>query len=110
MLILGVITLAFGIMDIAMLNNADGGAMADALIALTVILFIVGGALDVIGGLLGLQAAKHPSRAGGAVVFGLLALIAAIVSVVLDPSAQNICAGVVPLLYFLCAAAVKSRG
>ena len=47
MLILGVITLAFGLMDVALLNSADGGAVGDALIGLTVILFVVGGALDI---------------------------------------------------------------
>ena len=109
MLILGIVTLATGIMNVALLNAADGGAMGQALIALTVILFIAGGALDVIGGLLGLKAAKHPSRATGAVVFGLLALIAGIASVVMEQSVQNICGCVIPLVYFVCAVSVKSR-
>ena len=109
MLILGVITLAFGLMDVALLNSADGGAVGDALIGLTVILFVVGGALDIIGGLLGLRAAKHSYKAGGAIVFGLLALIAAAVSAVLEPTVQSICGCVIPLIYFICAVAVKSR-
>lgn len=110
MLILGIVSLVVGATDIALVTAADGGAVGQALIVLAVALFIVGGALDVIGGLLGLRAAKNPSRATGAVVFGLLALIAGIVSVVLDQSVQNICGCVIPLVYFLCAVSLKSRG
>lgn len=109
MLILGIVTLATGIMNVALLNAADGGAMGQALIALTVILFIAGGALDVIGGLLGLRAAKRPYKATAAIVFGLLALIAGVVSVVMEQSVQNICGCVIPLVYFVCAVSVKSR-
>ena len=68
-----------------------------------------GGALDVIGGLLGLRAAKRPYKATAAIVFGLLALIAGIVSVVMEQSVQNICGCVIPLVYFVCAVSVKSR-
>ncbi len=108
MLIMGIVTLAAGAADIALLTAADGGAVGQALIALTVIVLIVGGALDVIGGLLGLRAAKRAYKATGAIVFGLLALIAGIVSVVLNHSVQNICGCVIPLLYFICAVSVKS--
>ena len=69
---------------------------------------LVTGLLDVIGGLLGLKAAKHPAQATGAVIFGLLALIAGIASVVMQFSVQNLCACVLPLIYFVCAIAVKS--
>ena len=110
MLLLGAITLVVGIMDVALLQGADGGAMAGALISLAVIVFILGGLLDVIGGLLGLRAAKQPSKAAGAVVFGFLALAAAIASAAMDFNVQNACACVVPLLYFLCARSMKSRG
>ena len=109
MLILGVVTLAVGIMNISLLSAADGGAVGTALIGLMVILFIVGGALDVIGGLLGLRAAKRPYKATAAIVFGLLALAAGIASVVMEQSVQNICGCVIPLVYFLCAVSVKSR-
>ena len=110
MLILGGITLVVGIMNVLLLRETNGGAVAGALIGLTVILFIAGGLLDVIGGLLGLRAAKNPAKATGAVVFGLLALLAGGASVAMDFSVQNICACVVPLLYFICALCVKSRG
>ena len=109
MLILGAVTLAVGVMNVSLLSSADSGVMTNTLIGLTVVLFILGGALDLIGGLLGLRAAKHSYKAGGAIIFGLLALIAAAASVVLDPTVQSICGCVVPLVYFICALAVKSH-
>ena len=108
MLILGVITLVVGIMDVALLQGA-GGAVAGALTVLAAIVFVAGGLLDVIGGLLGLRAAKNPAKATGAIVFGLPALLAGIASVVLACNVQNICACVLPLLYFLCALSMKGR-
>ena len=110
MLVLGIITLVVGVMDVVLLQNSGGGVMADALAALAIIAFVLGGLLDVIGGLLGLRAAKRPAKATGAVVFGLLALAAAAASAAMAFNVQNICACVVPLLYFLCAISVKSRG
>ena len=43
MLILGIVTLVVGVMDVALLQNAGGGVMADALTALAVVVFVVGG-------------------------------------------------------------------
>ena len=102
MLILGIITLVVGVMDVVLLQSTGGGVMADALTALAVIVFVA-------GGLLGLRASNHPAKATGAIVFGLLALAAAVASAVMDSSIQNICACVVPLLYFICAISVKNR-
>ena len=110
MVILGVITLVTGIMDVGLLLGSDGGAVAEALAVLAVVGFVAGGLLDVIGGLLGLRAAKDPARSMGAIVFGLLALIAAVVSAVMAVSAATICACIIPLVYFICALAVRSRG
>lgn len=108
-LILGVFTLATGVLDIVMLSSTGSGGVAiKALLGLAFILFVLGGLLDVIGGALGLRAAGNPAKAGGAVVFGLLALIAGIASAVLELNVQNICACVIPLIYFVCAVAVKS--
>ena len=110
MLILGIVTLATGTFNIALLKAAMGGAMGDALIALVIILLMAGGLLDVIGGLLGLRAAKDPAKATGAVVFGVLSVIAGVASVVMEQSVQNICGCVIPVVYSLCALSVKSRG
>ena len=109
MLIFGIFTLVTGLMSSALLSaGSDGSTEAKAVIGLAFILLVLGGLLDVIGGLLGLKAAKHPAQATGAVIFGLLALIAGIAPVVMQFSVQNLCACVLPLIYFVCAIAVKS--
>lgn len=102
MLIFGIFTLVTGLMSSALLSaGSDGSTEAKAVIGLAFILLVL-------GGLLGLKAAKHPAQATGAVIFGLLALIAGIASVVMQFSVQNLCACVLPLIYFVCAIAVKS--
>ena len=108
MVLVGILTLIVGIASMG-LFSADDSTEAKALVGLSFILLVVGGLLDIIGGLLGLRAAKDPTRATGAVVFGLLALIAGILSIVLDPSAQSIGSCLIPLLYFIFAVAVRSK-
>ena len=105
MLLLGAFNLVMGVMDIALLENSGegGGFVVGALVGLAFVMLVV-------SGLLGLRAAKAPEKAGGAVVFGLLSLIAAAVSVGLEFNVQNLCACIVPLAYFLCALSMKSRG
>ena len=93
-----------------LLLGSDGGAVAEALAVLAVVVFVAGGLLEVIGGLLGLRAAKDPARSMGAIVFGLLALIAAVASAALAFNVTNLCACIIPLVYFICALAVRSRG
>ena len=110
MLILGLFTLVTGILDVSLLLGSGGGAVAEALAGLAVAVFVVGGLLDVIGGLLGLRAAKDPARSMGAIVFGLLALAAAVASAALAFNVTNLCACIIPLVYFICALAVRSRG
>ena len=108
MLILGAITLAVGILDIALLNmTGSDGIVVKALVGLAFILFVLSGLLDVIGGLLGLRAANDSGKATGAIVFGLLALLAGLGTVAMEVNAQNICACVLPAIYFICAIAVK---
>ena len=107
MLAIGIFTLVTGLLDVGLLLGSGGGAVAEALAGLAVVMFVVGGLLDIIGGLLGLRAART-GRAGAAIVFGLLGLVAGVISVVLDFSVANICTCVIPLIYFLCAIAARS--
>ena len=108
MLILGVFTLATGVLDIVMLSNTGSdGVAVKALMGLAFILFVLSGLLDVIGGLLGLRAANDSGKATSAIVFGLLALLAGLGTVAMEVNAQNICACVLPAIYFICAIAVK---
>ena len=109
MVLLGGFTLATGLVDIGLLSSTGSdGIEVKALMGLAFILFVLSGLLDIIGGLLGLRAAKNPAKAGGAILFGLLALAASAGSAALEPSVQNICACVVPLIYFVCAIGVKA--
>ena len=108
MLILGLFTLVTGILDVSLLLGSGGGAVTEALAGLAVAVFVVGGLLDVVGGFLGLRAAKNPAKATGAVIFGVLALATAVASVALSFSVQSLCGCVVPLIYFLCAVAIRS--
>lgn len=107
MLVIGAITLGTGALDVGLLLGSDGGAVAEALAGLAVVVFVVGCLLDIIGGLLGLRAART-GKAGGATAFGLLGLIAGVISVVLAFNVTNLCACIIPLVYFLCAIAVRS--
>ena len=107
MLILGAATLAMGAMDMAVLSAGGDGVEVKALMSLAFIL-LVGGLMDVIGGLLGLRAVKHAWKATGAVVFGLLSLAAGAASAAMELNVQNICACVIPLVYFICAVSVKA--
>ena len=108
MLILGVFTLATGVLDIVMQSNTGSdGVAVKALMGLAFILFVLSGLLDVIGGLLGLRAANDSGKATGAIVFGLLALLAGLGTVAMEVNARNICACVLPAIYFICAIAVK---
>ena len=61
------------------------------------------GLLEFVGGALGLRAAKNPAKSLDAVIFGFVALAVGVCSLVLDFSVQNICACIIPLLYFVCA-------
>ncbi len=108
MLILGVATLAIGVMDMMVLSGGGDSTEVKALMGLAFILLVLGGLADVIGGLLGLRAVKHARKSTGAVLFGLLALAVGIASVAMEQSVQNICACVIPLVYFICAVSVKA--
>ena len=108
MLILGVATLAIGVMDMMVLSGGGDSTEVKALMGLAFILLVLGGLMDVIGGLLGLRAVKRARKSTGAVLFGLLALAVGIASVAMEQSVQNICACVIPLVYFICAVSVKA--
>ena len=65
-------------------------------------------AMPLAGWLLGARISAYVEAADHWIAFGLLALIAGIASVVMQFSVQNLCACVLPLIYFVCAIAVKS--
>ncbi len=104
MIVLGLLTLAVGIMTTGIfVLSGETTAEVKSLIALTLIFSVANGLLEFVGGALGLRAAKNPAKSLDAVIFGFVALAVGVCSLVLDFSVQNICACIIPLLYFVCA-------
>ena len=102
MIVLGLLTLAVGIMTTGVfVLSGETTAEVKSLIALTLIFSVANSLLEFVGGALGLRAAKNPAKSLDAVIFGFVAL--GVCSLVLDFSVKNICACIIPLLYFVCA-------
>lgn len=108
MIISGLLTLVVGIMMTGLfVASGDNSQEAHALIFLAFIFGIANGLLQFVGGALGMRAAKRPEKASDAVVFGFVALVSGVCSVVLAFNVQNVCACVLPLLYFIFALQVR---
>ena len=61
----------------------------------------------IVGGVLGFRAADPPEKAGAAFVFGAIAFAMCVIALLLDFSVQSLCGSIVPLLYLICASAVR---
>ena len=108
MIVLGLLTLAVGIMTTGVfVLSGETTAEVKSLIALTLIFSVANGLLEFVGGALGLRAAKNPAKSLDAVIFGFVALAVGVCSLVLDFSVQSLCGSIVPLLYLICASAVR---
>ena len=104
MILMGLLTLALGIMTTGFTTLGVGTSEeVKSLLMLTLIFGVANGLLEFVGGALGLRAAKDPTKGLDAVVFGFVSLTVGVASLVLDFSVQNICACILPLLYFICA-------
>ena len=109
MLILGILLLGITAMDIGVILQAGGPqVLTGALIGLTVVLVALNGLFEVVGGILGLRAAKRPGGSTAAVVFGVLALASGVFSLVTDFSTPNLCACILPALYLICAIGIRA--
>lgn len=73
----------------------------------SIILLILNGIFDIITGILGLRAANHPSKAAPAVIFGGIALILAVISLIRNVSIAEAVSCIIPVLYFIFALNVK---
>ena len=109
MLLTGGFTLITGLVDVGFLASTGDSVFAEGLMVLSVVFFVAAGALDVLGGLLGLRAARNPAHSTGALVFGLLALAASAVPLALELTARSAFTCAVPLVYLLCAAVHRFR-
>ena len=109
MLILGFLLLGITAMDIGVILQAGGPqVLTGALIGLTVVLVALNGLFEVVGGILGLRAAKRPGGSTAAVVFGVLALASGVFSLATDFSTPNLCACILPALYLICAIGIRA--
>ena len=108
LLLLGIALLVAGAMNIGVvLEMGAPKILTDILIALAVILIIVNGVFEILGGILGLRAAGRAGGSTAAVVFGVLSLAISVVSVVIKYSVSALCACILPLIYLLCAFALR---
>ena len=115
MLILGVISLVVGGMDIGIFyegfsGTSFGDAVAAVLSGVVVVLLMAGGLMDLICGLLGLRAAKRPGGSTAAIVFGVLAIIPGVVTLIIDISVHHALGLIMPALYLICVIVMKSSG
>lgn len=107
-LIAGVIVLLFGLVNIVLFTAGNGaGASVAELLMFSIILLILNGIFDIISGVLGLRAANNPSKATPAVIFGGIALILAIISLIRNVSIPEAVSCIIPVLYFIFALNVK---
>ena len=80
------------------------------MVTLSVVLFVLEGALAIISGALGLRAARNPEKSMLAVIWGGLTLALSVFSLATEPSVQQLFSCIIPLLYFIFAMNVrKSR-
>ena len=76
------------------------------MVALSVVLFVLEGALAIISGALGLRAARGPEKSMLAVIWGGLTLAISVFSLVTE-GVQQIVSCIIPLLYFIFAMNVR---
>ena len=121
-LIIGIVILLFGLINIVLFAAGDGAGVSVAvlfvagdgagdsvagLLMLSLFLLILNGIFDIICGILGLRAANHPSKAAPAVIFGGIALILAVISLIRNVSIAEAVSCIIPVLYFIFALNVK---
>lgn len=100
MIIIGVLALFIGLpIVVLMLGATDGSAGGNAVVVLAAAMTLASGVFEIVGGVLGFRAADRPEKAGAAFVFGVIPS--------LDFSVQSLCGSIIPLLYLICASAVR---
>lgn len=103
MIIIGVLALFIGLpIVVLMLGATDGSAGGNAVVVLATAMTLASGVFEIVGGVLGFRAADPPEKAGAAFVFAMC-----VIALLLDFSVQSLCGSIVPLLYLICASAVR---
>ena len=104
MLVLGVILLISGVMYIGLILEMGVPALlTDFLVGAVVLVIILNGIVEILGGILGFRAAGRQGGSIAAVVFGVFALGAGVfVAIFTDLSPASLCACILPVLYLIC--------
>lgn len=91
MIIIGVLALFIGLpIVVLMLGATDGSAGGNAVVVLATAMTLASGVFEIVGGVL------------GAIAFAMC-----VIALLLDFSVQSLCGSIVPLLYLICASAVR---
>ena len=77
------------------------------MVALSVVLFVLEGALGIISGALGLRAANNPDKSMLAVIWGGLILALSVLSLISEVNVQQLFTCIISLLYFIFAMNVR---
>ena len=107
-IIAGILTAVLGLSLTTLFAMGADEAGAGGLVVLAILLLVVSGVVSIISGVLGLRAAKDPSKAMPAVVLGGISLALSIVSLATSFSLESLAQCVIPAVYFGCALGLKS--
>ena len=110
-IIAGLFVAGAGALTAALFASGDTSVGSTVeMVAHSVVLFVLEGALPIISGALGLRAARDPEKSMLAVIWGGLTLALSVFSLATEPSVQQLFSCIIPLLYFIFAMNVrKSR-
>ena len=106
-IIAGLFVAGAGALTAALFASGDTSVGSTVeMVALSVVLFVLEGALAIISGALGLRAARDPEKSMLAVIWGGLTLAISVFSLVTE-GVQQIVSFIIPLLYFIFAMNVR---
>ena len=106
-IIAGLFVAGAGALTAALFASGDTSVGSTVeMVALSVVLFVLEGALAIISGALGLRAARNPEKSMLAVIWGGLTLAISVFSLVTE-GVQQIVSCIIPLLYFIFAMNVR---
>ena len=106
-IIAGLFVAGAGALTAALFASGDTSVGSTVeMVVLSVVLFVLEGALAIISGALGLRAARDPEKSMLAVIWGGLTLAISVFSLVTE-GVQQIVSSIIPLLYFIFAMNVR---
>lgn len=107
-IIAGIFVAGAGALTIALYAEGDSAVAGTAeMVALSVVLFVLEGALGIISGALGLRAANNPDKSMLAVIWGGLILALTVLSLISEVNVQQLFTCIISLLYFIFAMNVR---